>query len=81
MSDSNRPVVVPRCCLVETEIFRLEETARERSSVHRHDTPLSSERSREFDQFGSMQGEMHRDPDVFVAEVGNLVSSSQGCQS
>ena len=45
------------------------------------DTPLSSEGSCKFDQFGSIQEEMHRDPDVLIAEVVNRVSSSPGYQS
>jgi hypothetical protein len=71
---------VPRCRLVETEIVGSGETTRERSSVPRQDTPnlgtLFGEGSREFNQFGTMQGEMHRDPDVFAVEVGKPVSSS-----
>jgi hypothetical protein len=82
VSDSSRPVAVPRCRLVETEIVGSGETTRERSSVPRQDTPnlgtLFGEGSREFNQFGTMQEEMHRDPDVFAVEVGNLVSLSRG---
>jgi hypothetical protein len=85
ISDSNRPAAVPRRRLVETDIFGSEETARERSSTPRQDTPnldtFLGEGSREFNHFGTMRGEMHRDPDVFVAEVGNPVSSSRGYQS
>ena len=76
VSDLNRPIVVPCRRLVKMDIFRLDETTWERSSAPCQDTPLSSKGSREFDQFGSMQGEMRRDPDVFAGEVENPVSSS-----
>jgi hypothetical protein len=82
VSDSSHPAVAPRCRLVETEIFGSGETVRERSSAPCQGTPnlgtLFGEGSREFNQFGTMQGEMLRDPDVFATEVGNPVSSSQG---
>jgi hypothetical protein len=85
VSDSNCPAAVPRRRLVEMDIFGSEETARERSSAPRQDTPnldtFLGEGSREFNQFGTMRGEMHRDPDVFTMEVGNPVSSSRGYQS
>jgi hypothetical protein len=85
VSDSSRPITVPRRCLVETDIFGSEETALERSSAPRQDTPnlgtFLGEGSREFNQFGTTQGEMRRDPDVFAAEEGNPVSSSRGYQS
>jgi hypothetical protein len=85
VSDSSRPVVVPRRCLIETDIFGSRETAQERSSAPRQDTPnldtFLGEGSREFNQFGTMRGEMRRDPDVFAVEVGNPVSSSRGYQS
>jgi hypothetical protein len=52
VSDSNRPAVVPRRRLVETDIFGSEETARERSSAPRQNIPnfdtFLGERSREF---------------------------------
>ena len=54
--DSNCPTVVPRRRLVKMDIFESEEIAPERYSGPYQDTPLSSEESREFDQFGSMQG-------------------------
>jgi hypothetical protein len=76
---------VPRSRFVETDNFGSEETARERSSAPRQDTPnldsFLGEGSREFNQFGTMQGEMRRDPDLFAAQVGNLVSSSREYQS
>ena len=53
----------------------------ERSSTSCQDNPLSGEESREFDQFGSMQGEMRRDLNAFKPAVGHLVSSSRGYQS
>ena len=81
VSDSSCSTVVPRRCFVETDIFELEETARGRSSAPHEDTPLFGEGSRKFDQFGSMQGEMRRDLDVFATEVENPVTSSQGYQS
>jgi hypothetical protein len=85
VSDSSRPAAVPRCRLVETDIFGSVETARERSSAPRQDTPnlgtFFGEGSREFNQFGTMRGETRRDPDVFAAEEGNPVSSSRGYQS
>ena len=67
---------MPCCRLVETDIFELEEIAPERSSAPRQDNPLFGEGSRKFDQFESMQEEMHRDPDAFATEVGNPVSLS-----
>jgi hypothetical protein len=85
VSDSSRPAAIPRHRLVETKFFGLGEMVRERSSAPRQDTPnlgtLFGEGSRKFNQFGTMQGEMHRDLDVFAAEVGNPVSSSRGYQS
>jgi hypothetical protein len=85
VSDSSRPVAVPRRRLVETDIFGSGETAWERSSAPCQDTPnlgtFLGERSHEFNQFGTMRGEMRRDPDVFAAEEGNPVSSSRGYQS
>ena len=77
LCDSSRPTAKLRHHLIETVIFGLGETAQERSFAPRQDTPLSSERSHKFDQFGSMQEEMYRDPDVFVVEVENLVSLNQ----
>ena len=81
VSDSSRPVAVPHCCVDETEIFGLGETARERSFAPCQDTPnlgtFFGEGSCKFDQFGTMQEEMRRDLDIFVAEVGNPVSLSQ----
>jgi hypothetical protein len=85
VSDSNRPAAVPRRRLVETDIFGSEETAQGRSSAPRQDTPnldsFLGEGSHEFNQFGTMQGEMRMDLDLFAAQVGNLVSSSRGYQS
>jgi hypothetical protein len=85
LSDSSRPAAVPRHRLVETDIFGSGETARERSSVPHQDTPnlgtFLGEGSHEFNQFGTMQGEMRRDPDVFAPQVGIPVSSSRGYQS
>jgi hypothetical protein len=85
VSDSNRPAAVPRNRLVETYIFGSEEIVRERSSAPRQDIPnldtFLGEGSREFNQFGTMQGGMRRDPDLFAAQVGNLVSLSRGYQS
>jgi hypothetical protein len=85
VSDSSRPAAVPCRRLVETDIFRLGEMARERSSAPRQDTPnlgtFLGEGSRKFNQFGIMRGEMRRDPDVFSAEEGNPVSSSREYQS
>jgi hypothetical protein len=84
VSDSSRPVAVPCHRLVETDIFGSVEMARERSSALHQDTPnlgiFFGEGSREFNQFGTMWGEMRRDPDVFAAEEGNPVSSSRGYQ-
>jgi hypothetical protein len=85
LSDSSRPAAMPRRRLVETNIFGSGETARERSSAPHQDTPnlgtFLGEGSREFNQFGTMQGGMRRDPDVFAAQVGIPVSSSRGYQS
>ena len=52
----------------------------ERSSAPRQENPLFGKGSREFDQFGSMQGEMRGDPDAFEPAVENLVSLTQGYQ-
>jgi hypothetical protein len=58
-----------------------------RSHDSREDTPylgtLVGEGSQEFNQFGTMQGEVTRsklftDLDIFVTEAGNPVSSSRG---
>jgi hypothetical protein len=80
LSDSSCPAAVPHRRLVETNIFGSREVARKRSSAPHQDTPnlgtFLGEGSREFNQFGSMQEEMHRDPDVFAAQVGIPVSSS-----
>jgi hypothetical protein len=85
LSDLSHPAAVPRRRLVETDIFGSGETARKRSSAPHQDTPnlgtFLGEGSREFNQFGTMQGEMRRDPDVFAAQVGIPVSSSRGYQS
>ena len=74
--DPNHPIVVLRRSLVETNIFEYEEIVLERSFTLRQDNPLSGEGSRKFDQFGNMQGEMHRDPDAFEPAVKNPISSS-----
>jgi hypothetical protein len=85
LSDSSRPAAVPHRHLVEMDIYGSEETARERSSAPHQDTPnlgtFLGEGSREFNQFGTMQGEMCRDPDVFAVQVGIPISSSRGYQS
>jgi hypothetical protein len=88
ISNLSHPTAVPRHRIVESKIFQSVETRWVRSDS-REDTPylgtLVGEGSREFNQFGTMQGEVTRselftDPDIFTAEGGNLVSSSQGYQ-
>jgi hypothetical protein len=92
VSDSNCPAAVPRRRLVEMDIFGSEETARERSSAPRQDTPnldtFLGEGSREFNQFGTMRGEMHRVEDTspsiqwdrVLAKAGNpVVTRSPDC--
>ena len=80
VSESSCPIAVPHYRLVKAKKFGLEEKARERSFAPRQDASnlgtLFGEGSYKFNQFETMQEEMHRNPDVFAAEVENLVSSS-----
>jgi hypothetical protein len=85
ISNSVHPVAVPRCRIVELEIFQSAETGRVRSHDSHEDTPylgtLVGEGSQGFNQFGTMQGEVTRsklftDPNIFATEGGNSISSS-----